>query len=75
MKTKLNSGGNPSEDAKPSIKRFKNIIKPIFGNQGFECISKTNKTNAIPLILILLLPTKTLTQTSGSMLLLQYQMI
>lgn len=34
MKT-LNAGGNPLQDRKQSVERFKTIIEPVFKTQGF----------------------------------------
>ena len=33
--TKLNNGGNPLLDRRESMKRFNDIVKPVFTNKGF----------------------------------------
>jgi|TARA_R110001606_G_scaffold7539_3_gene33226 hypothetical protein len=40
---KLNSGGNPHEDAKAAKERFKTIVEPIFLNKNFRRLNKRNQ--------------------------------
>jgi hypothetical protein len=35
MKT-LNAGGNPTQDRQSSVKRFSEIVEPVFSKQGFK---------------------------------------